>query len=89
MVLYVQLQPAPLARATFIRLLRVCVSGFGVGQLASSRVCCSFVVCGSVREWRVLGSILVGLASCRFCVLDFPNSHVNSYFISVCTVPLL
>ena len=38
----------------------VCVSGFGVGQSASSRVCCSFVVYGSVREWRVLGSILAG-----------------------------
>ena len=36
------------------------VSDFGVGQSASSRVCCSFVACGSVREWRVLGSILVG-----------------------------
>ena len=38
----------------------VCVFGFGVGQSACSRVCCSFVVCGSVREWRVLGSILAG-----------------------------
>ena len=36
----------------------VCVSGFGVGQSASSRVCCNVVVCCSVRKWRVLGSIL-------------------------------
>ena len=39
---------------------KVCVSDFGVGQSARSRVCCSFVVCGSVREWKVLGSILAG-----------------------------
>ena len=51
------------------------VSGFGVGQSASSLVCRSFVVCDSVCEWRVLGSILAGSGSFRFCVLDFPFLH--------------
>ena len=44
----------------------VCVSGFGVGQSASSRVCCSFVGCGSGCDLRVRGSILAGAGNLSF-----------------------
>ena len=50
----------------------VCVSGFGVGQSASSLVCCSFVVCDSVREWLVLGSILAGAGKLSLLCTGFP-----------------
>ena len=52
----------------------VCVSGFGVGQSATSRVFCSLVVCGSVREWRVVGSILAGVGKLSLPCTGLPNS---------------
>ena len=53
----------------------VCVSGFSVGLSAGSRVCCSLVVCGSVREWRFLGSILAAGKLSLLCagLPHFPN----------------
>ena len=50
----------------------VCVSGFGVDQSASSFVCRSFVVCDSVREWRVLGSILAGAGKLSLLCTGLP-----------------
>ena len=69
-----------------------CVSGFGVGQSASSRVCCSFVVCGSVREWRVLGSILAGAGKSLLCtglpyfsmIYTSPIPSIDYYHIFEC-----
>ena len=45
----------------------VCVSCIGVGQSASPHVCCGFVVCGSVHEWRFLFSDFVALVLSWLC----------------------
>ena len=58
----------------------VCVSGFGVGQSASSLVCRSFVVCDSVCEWRVLGSILAGAGKLSLLCTGLP--HFSIFILS-------
>ena len=55
----------------------VCVSGFGVGQSPSSLVCRSqFVVCDSVREWWVLGSILAGSGKLSLLCTGLPQFSI-------------
>ena len=58
----------------------VCVSGFGIGQSASSLVSRSFVVCESVREWRVLGSILAGAGKLSPLCTGLP--HFSIFILS-------
>ena len=47
-----------------------------VGQSASSLVCCSFAVCDSVREWRVLGSILAGAGKLSLLCTGLPHFSI-------------
>ena len=41
-----------------------------------SLVCCSFVVCDSVREWRVLGSILAGAGKLSLLCTGLPHFSI-------------